>query len=162
MADLTTNSVPRASAATVIVDSAITDNGTTITLGRQTVGGSATGGGKGAGTVNATGLYINGNPVSAIPTVRTAAGTTDTLLITDHGNAVRYTHADPIAITAPALGAGFTCLLLQIGAGAFTPTGSGGVTVENRQSQLDSAGANAQCSIFYDSATHAIFGGDTA
>lgn len=99
---------------------------------------------------------------ATIPTVRTVAGTTDTILITDHGNAVRYTNAGAIAVTVPAgLGAGFNCLLLQIGAGVFTVAGSG-VTVENRQSQLSSAGANAQCSLFADTTTHLIFGGDTA
>ncbi len=111
------------------------------------------------------GLTLNaGALTAAVPTVRdVAAGTTDTLLITDHGNAVSYHSSDgSVTVSVPALGVGFTCLLLQTGADAFTVVGSGGVTAENRQTQLSSAGDNAVCSIFLDTASHAIFAGDTA
>ncbi len=111
------------------------------------------------------GLTLNaGALTAAVPTIRdVASGTTDTLLITDHGNAVSYHSAGgSVTVSVPALGAGFTCLLLQTGADAFTVVGSGGVTAENRQTQLSSAGDNAVCSIFLDTASHAIFAGDTA
>lgn len=112
--------------------------------------------------VGASLLLNAGTLTVAVPTVRTVAGTTDTILAADHGNAVRYTNAGAIAVTVPAgLGAGFTCLLLQLGAGVFTVAGSG-ATVANRQSQFDSAGTSAQCSLFADAANHFIFGGDTA
>ncbi len=111
------------------------------------------------------GLTLNaGALTAAIPTVRNvSAGTTDTILITDHGNAVSYHSSDgSVTVTVPAgLGAGFTCLLLQVGADAFTVTGSG-ATVLNRQTQLSSAGQGAVCSLFADAANHLLFAGDTA
>lgn len=100
---------------------------------------------------------------STIPTVRTVSGTTDTIVAADNGNAVRYTSGSAISVDVPlGLGVGFSCLLIQTGAGVFTVSGSGGATVENRQSQLSSAGDNAVCSLFADAANHLIFSGDTA
>lgn len=155
MANLTSNKIPKATGVTQIDDSSITDNGG-VTIG------SPAGGAKGVGTLNATGLYVNGNSVG-VPLVRTVSGTTDTILVTDAGNAVRYTAGGAIAVDVPGgLGAAFTCLLLQIGAGAFTVTGTAGATVVNRQTQFASAGQSAQCSLFADAADHLIFGGDTA
>lgn len=120
----------------------------------------------GNGQISADALDVGallgfGFTIETSPTVRVVSGITDTILASDFGNAISYTNGSAIAVSVPSLGAGFTCLLLQIGAGAFTVTGDG-VTVENRQSQLASAGQNAQCSLFFDTATHAIFGGDTA
>lgn len=97
------------------------------------------------------------------PTVRTVTGTTDTILSADLGNAVRYTSGDPVTVSVPSgLGEGFTCLLLQAGAGTVTVAAGAGATVVNRQTQFDAAGQWAVCSLFADEADHLIFGGDTA
>jgi hypothetical protein len=98
-----------------------------------------------------------------VPAVRTVTGTTDTIVLGDSGNAVRYTSGSAVAVSVPSgLGTGFTCLLLQLGAGVFTVTGTTGATVVNRQSQFASAGQNAQCSLFADATDHLVLGGDTA
>ena len=63
MANLTANTVPRATGAAQIDDGSITDDGTTITLTKETVVGTPTGGGAGVGIINAEGLRIDDVPV---------------------------------------------------------------------------------------------------
>ncbi len=95
--------------------------------------------------------------------LRTVSGTSDILLAEDNGGAVRYTSESAITITYPAgLGEGFNVLLIQRGVGAFTVQDDGTTTIMNRQSQFDSAGEGAECSLFADTADNAILAGDTA
>ncbi len=95
--------------------------------------------------------------------VRTVSGTTDMILTTDNGNAVRYTSGSGVAITVPpGLGVGFSCLSIQMGAGQLTFAAGDGATLNNRQSQLKSAGQYAECSLFCDVDDDYVLAGDTS
>lgn len=96
-------------------------------------------------------------------TIRTVAGTTDKIQAGDASGAVRYTSGSAVTVTVPAgLGAGFTALILQRGAGQVTVQGDGTTVITNRQSQLGTAGNGAVCSLFADAADSFLFAGDTA
>jgi hypothetical protein len=62
----------------------------------------------------------------------------------DNGKIVTLSNAASITVTAPAsLGAGFNCILIQLGAGQVTVAPGSGATVTNRQSLLKLAGSGA-------------------
>jgi hypothetical protein len=64
-------------------------------------------------------------------TLITYTGTARSLASTDHGNIVRCTNASAVAITVPSgLPAGFSCLLVQGGAGVVTAVQGSGVTLD--------------------------------
>jgi len=109
-------------------------------------------------------FVLSGDVVGvSLPAVRTVSGATDTILATDLGNAVSYTSGSAVAVTVPPdLPIGFTCLLIQAGAGTVTVGGGVGVTIDNRQSQFDTAGQWAECSLFSDDTDHFVLAGDTA
>jgi hypothetical protein len=83
--------------------------------------------------VNTSGATIvDDNAGAKTHEVRTAAGTTDTLLVTDVGKELRYTNASAKVVTVPAtstLGTNFVCALYNSGAGNLTFTPAGGVTL---------------------------------
>jgi len=96
-------------------------------------------------------------------TPKVILGTTYTLQQADNYRALYFTNGSAVTLTVPRnLGAGFTVLLIQYGAGAVTPTAGTGVSIHNRQSQTATAGQYAQCSLFAPVADNFIFGGDTA
>lgn len=77
--------------------------------------------------------------------VRTAAGTTDSLLAADAGGAIHYTNASAITVTIPtnattAIPVGTTVLLRQYGAGAVAVSAASGVTLRNGQATAKTAG----------------------
>jgi hypothetical protein len=103
------------------------------------------------------------NVAISAPKVRTVSGASDTIRAADAGGAVRYTSASAVTVTVPAgLGAGFSTLILERGAGKVTVQGDGTTVITNRQSQLGTAGNGAACSLFADAADAFIFAGDTA
>jgi hypothetical protein len=109
------------------------------------------------------GLLVRELAQRVAPAVRTVPGTTDTIRAADAGGAVRYTSASGITVTVPAgLGAGFSTLLVQRGAGQVTVQGDGTTAITNRQSQLGTAGNGAVASLFADAADQFLFAGDTA
>lgn len=68
-------------------------------------------------------------------TTRTAAGTTDTLVLDDSNNVVETTNASAVAVTVPAnadvaIPVGATVIYRQIGAGQASFTGDTGVTID--------------------------------
>ena len=79
----------------------------------------------------------------------------------DISRIIEVNSAAPVVITLPALSAGFSCLVRQVGAGQVSLAASG-VTIRNRQSHIALAGQWAEASISYRTATEAVFSGDTA
>jgi hypothetical protein len=94
----------------------------------------------------------------------TIPGTAYTLSAANNGQVLRFTSNDPVVLTVPAgLGAGFSCLALQRGDGAVTPTAGAGVTVDpSRQGYTKTAGAGAFLGLYADAADTFILFGDGA
>lgn len=68
-------------------------------------------------------------------------GTSYTLVAGDTGKTVTLTNASAITVTLPnSLAAGFTCELIQGGAGQVTLSAAGGATLSHRQSHTKIAG----------------------
>jgi len=108
------------------------------------------------------------NRATGVTTITSMGGTVQavtasySLLPTDSGKILNVTAATAITITAPnTLPVGFYCTIRQQGAGVVTFAGSGGMVVQNRQSQLRSAGQFALCSLVVAVANTITLGGDT-
>ncbi len=93
-------------------------------------------------------------------TPRTVSGTSDTIIAADWGSVVVYTSASAVAVSVPAgLPVGFSCTLIQKGAGQVTVAGSGS-TLSGRNG-LKTAGQNAAIGIQYTAANEFVVGGDS-
>ncbi len=89
-------------------------------------------------------------------------GTSYTLLTSDNGKIVTLSNAGGITLTVPAsLGAGFSCTIIQIGAGQVTVTASS-TTIRNVYSNTKLVGQWAQATLTAYIADNFIFSGDTA
>jgi len=78
-------------------------------------------------------------PQSAAPNLQT--GTTYTLQASDDGGVVDIANAAAITVTLPqGLSVGFSCMVVQSGAGQITFVGSGGAILRQRSSQTKTAG----------------------
>jgi hypothetical protein len=100
--------------------------------------------------------------LSVVNTVNAQTGTTYTLVAADKGKIVTLSNASTITLTVPSgLGADFSCILLQLGAGQVTVTGSG-ATINNRQSHTKIAGQYGFATLFARAANTFILGGDTS
>jgi hypothetical protein len=89
------------------------------------------------------------------------SGTTRTLFSSDNGAALVFSNGSAITLTVAAgLGAGFSCLIAQNGAGQVTPTAAGGVTIASRQSYTKTAGQYAVMSLLAVAADTFILFGD--
>ncbi len=96
----------------------------------------------------------------ATPTVNAQTGTSYTLLSTDNGKIVTMSNAAAITLTVPSgLGAGFSCLVIQLAAGKVTPTASG-TTLVQRQSYTKTAGQYAVMSLVAYAANTFAMSGD--
>ena len=94
--------------------------------------------------------------------VNAQTGTTYTLQASDNGKAVTFNNGSAIALTVPSgLGAGFNCLLVQLGAGAVTATGSG-ATVNSRGGLVATNGQYAVASLVAYVANTFVLAGDLA
>lgn len=113
---------------------------------------------KGTGVVQA-----NGNEVAIKNAeVNAQTGTTYTLVASDNGKVVTLNNAAAITLTVPSgLGAGFNCLVVQLGAGqvTFSPSST---TINNRQSHTKIAGQYGVASLVAYAANTFALGGDTA
>jgi hypothetical protein len=108
------------------------------------------------------GLVVQRQVQRVAPAIRTFTGTTDTITAADGGGAVRYTNGSAVTVTVPAgLGAGFSTLILQRGAGKVSVQSDGTTVITNRQSQTGTGGNGAACSLFADAADQFIWAGDT-
>lgn len=89
-------------------------------------------------------------------------GTTYTLVSGDNGKVVTFNNASAVTVTVPSgLPVGFSCAIIQKGAGQVTLATSG-TTLRNRQSHTKTAGQYAVCSLFSHVTNEYMFGGDTA
>lgn len=117
-----------------------------------------------AGNISTTGSITGGNTATSTlsgfaANMNTQTGTTYTLLASDNGKIITLNNASAITVTVPSLFAGFNCMLIQLGAGQVTLTGSG-VTITNRSGFTKSGGTNAIVTLIAVSATAFISGGD--
>jgi hypothetical protein len=96
---------------------------------------------------------INGN-------VNAQTGTTYTLVAGDNGKVVTISNASSITLTVPSgLGAGFNCLVVQLGAGQITFSASS-TTLNNRQSFTKTAGQYAIATLVAYASNTFITSGD--
>lgn len=116
------------------------------------------------GNISTTGSIIGGNTATSqlsgfAANMNTQTGTTYTLLASDNGKIIILNNASAITVTIPSLFAGFNCMLIQLGAGQITLTGSG-TTISNRSGFTKSGGTNAIVTLIGINATTFISGGD--
>ena len=103
-------------------------------------------------------------PQSATPNTQT--GTSYTLQATDDGGVVEFSNVAAIAVMAPnTLAAGFSCMLVQVGAGQVTYSVEGGGSMRQRAGYTKSAGQWAMVSMYVransgGTAAECVFGGD--
>lgn len=99
--------------------------------------------GSGGKTIQNSGVIIDdSDAISGFRTsINAQTGTTYTLVAGDTGRTITCTNAGAITVTLPnSLGAGFTCEIIQGGAGQVTLSAAGGATLQNRQSHTKIAG----------------------
>jgi len=98
----------------------------------------------------------------AAASVNAQTGTSYTLVAGDNNKVVTLSNAAAITLTVPSgLGAGFSCLLVQLGAGQVTLSPSS-TTINNRQSHTKIAGQYGVVSLSAYVANTFVLGGDTA
>ena len=94
--------------------------------------------------------------------VNTQTGTSYQLLASDNGKLVTLNNGSAITLTVPSgLGAGFNCLIAQLGAGAVTVTASG-TTINSRGSLVATNGQYAVASLVAYVADTFVLSGDLA
>lgn len=99
---------------------------------------------------------------SQAATINLQTGTSYTLQTSDNGSVIACSNASAFTLTVPSgLGAGFNCLVLQLGAGQVTPTASG-TTINQRESLTKTAGQYAVATLFAPSADTFVLTGDLA
>jgi len=95
-------------------------------------------------------------------TVNVQTGVTYTLQAGDNGSVLTFNNTWAVTLTVPAgLGAGFNCLIAQLGQGQVTPTASG-TTLHQRQSFTKTAGQYAVASLVAYAADVFALSGDLA
>lgn len=96
--------------------------------------------------------------------VNAQTGTSYTLQASDNGIVVTLNNASAIALTVPtALGTGFSCILVQLGAGAVTVAAGASATVNSRGSLVATNGQYAVASIIPTATANTyILAGDLA
>lgn len=129
-----------------------------VTVPRGAVGATGPAGPTGAtgaiGPTGATGQQGPGGatgsigPMGALLGVKTITGTTYTLTMADNGYALYCTSATAVTITtASGLGAAFSCMVVQGGAGQITATQGAGTTVAAYGGFVKTAGQYAALTI---------------
>lgn len=117
----------------------------------------------GAGTLTASVKDASIDAAKLAPaSVNAQTGTTYTLQPSDNSKVVTCSNASAITVTVPSgLGAGFNCLVVQLGAGqvTFSPSST---TINNRQSHTKIAGQYGVATLVAYVANTFALGGDTA
>lgn len=130
----------------------INKNNPTKTLdvnGDAAISGPLTGGNTSTSTISGFGANINSQ-----------TGTTYTITAADNGKIITMNNASAITLTVPnTLFAGFNCMVVQLGAGQVTLSGSG-VTISNRSGFTKTGGANAILTLLAINSTTFISSGD--
>lgn len=125
-----------------------TGNDISYTEGNVSTNGNLTGG-------NSSGSSLAG--FSANMNVQT--GTSYQLTTSDNGKIITLNNSGAITLTVPSLYAGFNCMIIQLGTGQVTLSGSG-TTITNRSGFTKSGGTNAIVTLIAINATTFISGGD--
>lgn len=114
-------------------------------------------------TVSSGAVDLAGNTLLNFDaSVNEQTGTSYTLQASDLGKIVKLTHGSAITVTLPNnLGLGFTCTVIQYGAGQITFSTSSS-TLYNRQSHTKTAGQYAVVSLISCVADVFVLAGDTA
>jgi len=113
-------------------------------------------------TFDATNKVAKGQFSADSSAINAQTGTSYTLLATDNGKIVTLNNAAAVTVTVPAsLGAGFTCILIQLGAGQVSVTGSGTTVNPTATPKLNGQFA-AGSLIAYASNTFCLLGNLTA
>ena len=133
---------------TIVFRTAGTERVRIDNTGTTTMSGSLTGGNSATSTL--AGFAANMN---------SQTGTSYTLLTSDNGKIITFNNASPITLTVPSLFTGFNCMIIQLGAGQVTLSGSG-TTITNRSGLTKTGGANAIATLIGITATTFISGGD--
>lgn len=133
---------------TIVFRTAGTERVRIDNIGTTTMSGSLTGGNSATSTL--AGFAANMN---------SQTGTSYTLLASDNGKIITINNASPITLTVPSLFAGFNCMIIQLGTGQITLSGSG-TTITNRSGLTKTGGANAIATLIGITATTFISGGD--
>jgi len=124
------------------LDGAAGATGSTGSTGATGVGTGTT------GPTGATGATGGTGATGAISSVNAQTGTTYTLQASDNGLVVTLNNASAITLTVPAsLGANFSCMLVQLGAGQVTITPSS-TTVNSFNALLKLTGQYAVASLY--------------
>lgn len=90
-------------------------------------------------------------------------GTTYTLQSTDNGRVVTLNNASPVTLTCPAgLGAAFSCMIIQLGAGQVTVSAGGGATLSSAGALVHLAAQYAMATIIAPTANNFVLGGNIA
>lgn len=116
--------------------------------GNVSTNGNLTGG-------NSSGSSLAG--FSANMNVQT--GTSYQLTTSDNGKIITLNNSGAITLTVPSLYAGFNCMIIQLGTGQVTLSGSG-TTITNRSGFTKTGGTNAIVTLIAINATTFISGGD--
>ena len=112
-------------------------------------------------TFDATNKVAKGQFSADSGAINTQTGTTYTLVATDNGKTVTLNNASSITLTVPSgLGVGFSCMLVQLGAGQVTITASS--TTLNSRNGLKLAGQYAAASLIAYAADTFSVCGDTS
>lgn len=105
---------------------------------------------------------VTGSGGSQSATINAQTGTSYTLQASDDGDVLTFNNASAVTLTVPAgLGAGFNCLIVQLGAGQVTPTASS-TTIHQRQSFTKTAGQYGVASLVAYAADTFALSGDLA
>ena len=95
--------------------------------------------------------------------VNTQSGTAYTLTATDNGRVVAFTSGSAVTLTVPSgLGAGFSCSVVQYGAGQITVTAGSGATLRLRASANKTGGQYAIASLISVITNEYVLTGDTS
>ena len=120
--------------------------------------------------VQATGIEVTDTDQFSgfLGNINNQSGTTYTLVASDSGKVIVIDNSSAITVTLPNnLSAGFTCSVIQQGAGQITFTAASGAFLNNRQSHSKTFGQHAGVSLtvtLNGSGTNAVYNmmGDTA
>jgi hypothetical protein len=112
---------------------------------------------------NLANFDFDGNAILGFDaTLNDQTGTAYTLVAADAGKVVTCNNGSAIALTVPAgLGAGFTCSVVQKGAGQVTMTASS-TTINNRQTHTKIAGQHGVATLISTATDVFTLAGDTA
>lgn len=127
---------------------------------------SAPGGSSGQIQYNNAGAFGGMTPdqvssfISDISTYNAQVGTAYTLQASDKGKIVTLNNAAAVSLTCPAgLGAGFSCMIVQLGAGQVGVVAGGGATLGSLSGLTHLSGQNAMGTIISPTASGFILGG---